>query len=269
MAMTVNELREALLSSGGYNEAEVKRMSKSVLKERHEQVQKAINSLDKVEFVESSTVTVEPAQDSNNPLPTDPEWTDFVLSQFKDYELDNGNPKADGLRRVAEKLLGPFDSETDVIQAPTLDSGATVTVRLTFRDHYGQGVRMVMGAADVSSANTAREFAVHPVATAETRAEGRALRKALRLTKVLTAEEMMSADSDEPTGVDSRIPTSMINSLTMMCNKQNIDLGRLAKHVFNVEAVEDLTLAQGRQLGNDLFEYRNGKKEIPDDIKTF
>jgi hypothetical protein len=266
MAMTVQELREALLSSGGYNEAEVKRMNKKILKERYEQLQQALTSLDNAEVVSEINV---PKTNSTSPNPTDPEWTDYVLSHFKDYEMDNGNPKADGLRRVAERLLGPFDSETEVVQAPTLDSGATVTVRLTFRGNQGYAYNTVMGAADVSSANTARDFAVHAVATAETRAEGRALRKALRLTKVLTAEEMAGAEVDEPTGNDSRIPTSMINSLTLMCQKQQIDLGRLAKQQFQVDSIEDLTLAQGRQLGNELFDYRNGKKEIPDDIKTF
>jgi hypothetical protein len=201
---------------------------------------------------------------SNQPSPTDPEWTDYVLKQFTDRETDReGRPKADGLRRVAELLLGPFDIDTHVVQTPTFDSGATVVVTLRF--HLDK--RQISGAADVSSANTDENFAVHSVATAETRAEGRALKKALRLTKVYTAEEMQGAAPDEPLGVDGRAPTSMINMLNMMCKKQNIDLALFAKHALNVNSMQDLTLEQGRELNNQLFKYK--KEGVPDAIKTF
>lgn len=267
MALKVAELRESLIN-GGYPAEEVMDMSKAQLKEAYEAMQSAKSLLDNAEEVD---VNVEGKFEANvkpsHPDMGDPEWTDYVLSLFADKELDNGNPKVDALRRVAYKLLGPFSSRTSVVQPPDLDGRATVVVTLEFGSGYSPIV--VDGAADVSSVNTAREYAVHAVATAETRAEGRALRKALKLTKVLAAEELHNADSDEANGADGRIPTSMVSSLKMMCAIQNIDLERLAETKFSVSSPEDLTLAQGRQLSTTLYKYKKLEEEIPDEIKTF
>lgn len=279
---------KTLLVNAGYKMEELEKFSKRQLKSEWDKIQSASQILDTAKIdaaaegvntpllnmggcgADSFGTFEEKVDKVDNQLPvtiapTDPEWTDFVMSQFKDNELENKNPKTDALRRVAEKLLGIFDIDTHVIQVPQLDGGATVVVTLQFHNPR----RSVSGAADVSSINTAKEFAVHAVATAETRAEGRALRKALRLTKVLAAEELHNADTDEPNGLDGRAPASMLNSLRLMCNKQKIDLDRLAKVKLNVDSINDLTLTQGRQLSTQLFDYGRKPEEIPDEVKTF
>ena len=45
---------------------------------------------------------------SDAPAMTDPEWNDYVMSMFTDKEMYNGNPLVNGLRRVAEVVLGPI-----------------------------------------------------------------------------------------------------------------------------------------------------------------
>lgn len=266
MALKVGELR-AFLSDNGYSGEELANMSKTQLKDAYEKVNDAVKALDGV--TETSDNVGEAVKETGAPDMGDPEWTDYVLGLFVEKELDNGSPKVDALRRVAYKLLGPFNSRTNVVQAPDLDGRATVVVTLEFSGASFQYPTIVDGAADVSTVNTQREFAVHAVATAETRAEGRALRKALKLTKVLAAEELQNADADEANGSDGRIPTSMISSLKMMCANQNVDLERLAEVKFGVMSPEDLTLAQGRQLSTTLFKYKKLEEEIPDEIKTF
>ncbi len=200
------------------------------------------------------------------PKSTDPEWTDYVLSQLTDKEQENGNPRTDGLRRVAEKLLGPINSETIVVQPPGLDGRATVLVNLTFKEN--DLARFVSGAADVCFANTAREFAVHSVATAETRAEGRALRKALRLTRVLAAEEAQGASIDEPRGTDDRVVTGMLNSLQMMCSVQQIDLNRLVATRLSLSDPKEMTHKQALEVANILGKFKRKEEEIPNDIRS-
>lgn len=270
--MTVKELREKL-QQNGYGE-EVNDMSKKELQQIADALTTMEETLSKAEEVPTDVVDVPFVEGnivekkSEGPSRTDPEWTDYVLEQFIDREKDeSGNPKVDGLRRVAEKLLGPFDILTNVVQAPKFDTGATVVVTLQF-SQGGYGIqRVVQGAADVSTMNTQREYAMHAVATAETRAEGRALRKALGLTKVLAAEELQNADPSEADGTE-KISTSMLSSLKFMCQKVNVDIEAIAKKEFDVTFVSELTSSEGRKIATLLYKYNAGEEEIPDDIKT-
>jgi hypothetical protein len=272
--MTVKKLREKL-QENGYSEEELKDLGKQDLEKLLDALSTVEETLSQAEEVTGELVDLPVSETQENttsaepqmPRKSDPEWTDFVLTQFIDREKDqDGNPKVDGLRRVAEKLLGEFSIDTEVVQAPSFDRGATVVVKLEFLNRYG-APRIVCGAADVSTANTQREYAIHSVATAETRAEGRALRKALGLTKVLAAEELLNADADEPNGTE-RISTGMVTSLKVMCQKVNVDLEALAQKLYNVQEVGDLTSSQGRKVANKLYEFNSGKEDIPDDVKT-
>ena len=63
-----------------------------------------------------------------SPSTTDPGWNDYVMSKFTEKELYDGNPLVNGLRRVAELVIGPI-----VYSGPTQDfhlNGMTITVVL-------------------------------------------------------------------------------------------------------------------------------------------
>ena len=62
----------------------------------------------------------------------------------------------------------------------------------------GLRTRFVTGSADVYWGNCDKIYRNHPVAVAETRAEGRALRRALKLRKVVAAEELVEDAEDNP-----------------------------------------------------------------------
>ena len=139
----------------------------------------------------------------------DIEWTDYVLEQLTDDEKIMGNPTTDGLRRIFEKVMDCeiIEATTKVDQTPSRDNEmrATVTFSLKFQlnkeDESTVGIyktKLVTGAADVYWGNCDKIFRNHPVAVAETRAEGRALRRALRLRKVVAAEEIASEIEDHP-----------------------------------------------------------------------
>ncbi len=205
----------------------------------------------------------ETAEHMVKPEITDPKWTDYVLSLVADNEKENGSPRTDALRRVAVHLLGHFNSETLVVQSPGLDGRATVVVKLSFQNPS----KTVDGAADVCTANTNRDFAVHAVATAETRAEGRALRKALLLTRVLAAEELQGPTVDEPRGTDIRIQTGMVTGLIMMCRAVGVDLNRIVAHKFKLDSPEDMTQKQGLELSSTIDKYKRKEEVVPDEVK--
>ena len=77
-----------------------------------------------------SNTALEPAADrdaGDGPEPpemTEPGWAQYVLGQFADDELEEQNPRVEGLRRVAELLLGEIvEEECDLVQAPTRPTG--------------------------------------------------------------------------------------------------------------------------------------------------
>ncbi len=258
--MLVEEMREKL-KQAGYGDT-VDAMKKGELKELVEALEAAGSVLDTVKPVAET-------QQSADPTPTDEGWTDYVLELFSKNELENGNPKVDGLRRVVEKLYGSFDSRSQIIDSPNINNGfrATVLVSLQFRNGDWTGWT-VDGAADVFSGNTAAPYHKHAVATAETRAEGRALRKALKLVKVLSAEETYNADSDEPNGADNRIMQTMISGLNTMADRAGLDpLKTAIKMGLNIESLDQLTHKQGVSLATEIGKYHRGEVETPDEIK--
>lgn len=155
----------------------------------------------------------------NQPAKGSPEWNDFVLKLFTqdeyvDVRVDGGSKtikgvKCDGLRRVAQLVLG------EIVESFAVDSGvnypdysitknvdlvklqnppfAWVRYIVAFSGPYGQTIRWG-GCADVNFNNTDPKFLPFAFSTAETRAEARALRKALGI-KILAAEELTSLDT--------------------------------------------------------------------------
>lgn len=263
--MNKKDMIEKLIDTG-YSKDEIKNKSLKEIKEIFMSISVADGLLEesKPNDITNNTISLD-----NNEIvhsPSDKDWTEYVLSLLdEDREIDNGNPKTDGLRRVAEQLYGSFSILTDIVDSPNTENNfrAVVKVRLQFRDG-----RIVDGSTDVYSGNTENLFARHAVATAETRAEGRALRKALRLTKVLVAEELQPPDKDEPTGIDGRAPTEMISTLKIMGEKIKVDLIKLANlYKININQLEDLTQQQGLVLCKVISEVQSGKAILPEEIK--
>ena len=166
------------------------------------------------------------------------EWTDHVLSLLSDDEKISGNPTTDGLRRIFEIALDCVvtDSSSTVVQSPSPENEkrATVVHSLTFvlnREGGPENIlnfRSVSGAADVYWGNCDKIYRNHPVAVAETRAEGRALRRGLKLRKVVAAEELAKDIEDDPNGDNvNKISEQQINFIDVMAKRSNINIKEL------------------------------------------
>ena len=187
---------------------------------------------------ESDTVSDDTQKIVEKPLINDIEWTDYVLSMLSDDEKIKGNPTTDGLRRIFEVVLNCklIASVSNVVQSPSPENEkrATVVHSLTYVlndsvETGGQFNTITMdGAADVYWGNCDKIYRNHPVAVAETRAEGRALRRALRLRKVVAAEELVSEVDDHPDGntVD-KITNNQINFIDVIAQRLNINVLKL------------------------------------------
>src|SRR5690606_5003641 len=117
----------------------------------------------------------------------DPEWTDYVLAQMEPTEIDKkGYPTVDGTRRMVEKLLGRIiSSHSNVVQCPTPENNfrGTVVHDLKIRT-FDNDVIEVNGAVDIQKNEVQKPFDQYLISCLCTRAEGKALRRALQLKTI-------------------------------------------------------------------------------------
>jgi hypothetical protein len=186
-------------------------------------------------------IVVENTEVVSNPktvTPNDLDWTDHVLALLSDDEKISGNPTTDGLRRIFEIALNcrVLASVSEVVQTPepNNEKRATVVHSITYilnegaRDQPELNTVTINGAADVFWGNCDKVYRNYPVAVAETRAEGRALRRALKLRKVVAAEEIAKDIEDHP-DQDSvtKITNNQINFIDVMAKRLNINVTKL------------------------------------------
>lgn len=196
------------------------------------------------------------------PKPTDIEWSDYVLSQFHEGELDRGYPKVDGLRRVVEVVMGEIVSaEIKQLDSPNEQNNFratcvySVTIKLpsSEKDSFLPNLRIYQDAADAGAHNikqssTGIDFTNYATTIAVTRAEARALRKALKL-KVMAAEESMEIKTELP------MSSSQASAINLICNRHNLN----AEDVFNKYTTQfglsnkkQLSFAQAVKIINEL-----------------
>jgi len=178
------------------------------------------------------------------PSPTSLEWNDYVLSMFDESELFDGRPTCNGLRRVAELLLGRIVVSRSVREHVPLDGNSigrsTVVWEVVFEDGS-----LFSDVADSWEGNTDDAFCVFATATAATRAEGRALRKALRL-RTVAAEEMTKKNTSsivrsisQTTNVatdgeyddSQRMTEPQANFIDVKCKQLNLNVVEFFKEV--------------------------------------
>ena len=215
------------------------------------------------------------------------EWNDYVMSQFHSGELFDGNPTCAGLRRVAEELLGTIVSSRPAQVWPATDSDGPGRATVVFEiiiDWMDSGqLKTFADVADVWHGNTDDLFCAHPVATASTRAEGRALRKALKV-KCLAAEELAKKDivsivrqtvsADQ--GIDGEwneedvISLPQTNFIDAKCKQLDINVMNFvnagSEHYNSIAEVSKQTASK---MLSTLNEYQTKNKDIPERLMGY
>jgi hypothetical protein len=224
--------------------------------------------------------TTTEAPEIKNVSPNDIEWTDYVLSLLSDDEKIVGNPTTDGLRRIFEIALNcdMIESSSAVVQSPSPENEKRATVVHTIsyilkNDHTPEEskCRTVSGAADVYWGNCDKIFRNHAVAVADTRAEGRALRRALKLRKVVAAEELAKDIEDHPDSHNvSKISHNQINFIDVLSKRLDINVLRLCD-LLSIEKqnVYDISHENGVKLIRELSSFQTNIDSISDTIKGY
>ena len=143
-------------------------------------------------------------------------------------------------------------------------------------------IRTFKEVADVWHGNTDDLFCAHPVATASTRAEGRALRKALKL-RCLAAEELAKKDivdivqqavKQAPTSGEyeagKSISSQQIQFIDNKCSMLDIDaFAFINMGNGSFSTVSEVTKDSAKKMIKVLNNYQNNSGDIPDSIKGY
>lgn len=210
------------------------------------------------------------------PLINDLGWTDYVLSLLSEDEKIKDNPTTDGLRRIFETALNCviIEAKSEVVQSPSPENEkrATVVHSLAYilnDDKTPEEIkyRSVSGAADVYWGNCDKIYRNHPVAVAETRAEGRALRRALRLRKVVAAEELAQDIEDHPDQNSAqKMTNNQINFIDVIAKRLNINVLELLKSKGFDSNIYNMMHEDGVGIIRLLSKYQQDTSEIEEKI---
>ena len=221
--------------------------------------------------------------EDNSPTIGSDDWHDYVMSHFKSNELIDGNPTCAGLRRVAEILLGEimFSGPTQIFPATDANGPGRATVVFTVEFNWmNSGMsKSFAEVADVWHGNTDDLFCAHPAATASTRAEGRALRKALKV-RVLAAEELakkyivnvvqQSISTSGEYNPDDRISPQQITFIDNKCKQLDVNVVEFINiGAENYRSINDVKRESGKKMIRVLNEYQNQTTSIPEHILSY
>jgi len=225
----------------------------------------------KTEFEEMVEDVVEDTIQTSNakkiPSEQDPEWSEYLLDQLSDSELINGAPTVDGLRRITQKCFGEIvESHSQIIETPTSQNNQRCVIRHTLgiEKHNGIGIIRVDGCVDVLYHKTPHPFKDHLVATADTRAEGKALRRALKI-RVVTAEELQNEDESEAISTDELINDQQVLAINQLCKRLNISVQAIVTGEYKkVDQINQLRNLEATLLISTIAGFQRKPKDIPE-----
>jgi len=210
---------------------------------------------------------------SDAPSMLSAEWHDYAMTLFHPSEMVDGHPLVAGLRRVSEVVLGPimFSGPTQVFPVQREDHHGRATVVFTVEFANGMKYSEV---ADSWEGNTDDMFCAFAVAIASTRAEARALRKALKI-KGVAAEELTKKDtakivrdisstktaSEGEYNEQSRMSDAQYNFIDVKCKQLNINGQKLFKN-FNVDSGKKVSKKTASDIIDALNDYQRDNKRI-------
>jgi hypothetical protein len=214
---------------------------------------------------------------SDVPSMLSPEWHDYAMTLFHESEIVDGHPLVAGLRRVAELVLGTitFSGPTQVFPVQREDHHGRATVVFTVQFANGMKYAEV---ADSWEGNTDDMFCAFAVAIASTRAEARALRKALKI-KGVAAEELTKKDtakivrdisttknsSEGEYNDQNRMSDAQYNFIDVKCKQLNINGQKLFKQ-FNADSGKKVSKKVASDIIDALNDYQRDKSLIPKEV---
>lgn len=259
---TDDELGSILISKG------VRNNETECIKGKENRI-KAIMKIeqDEKDGKKSNPNTIE--KDKKDIRTSDPNWTSHVLDCLTEDEIKYGYPTVDGLRRITELIYGDIlVSHTDILEIPTTKyEKCTACHHIELRRHFDGEIISAKSCVDVRYHQTTAPYNEYLVATACTRAEGKTLRRILKLATV-TAEEVQGTEfENEENLIQLKINEGQILGIRKVCERLNINVNKLIKRYGeSFDKIENVPHTIAIQILNDCSLYQNNSRPIPKEI---
>jgi hypothetical protein len=189
----------------------------------------------KEEFVQQELFEVERMEEISikdlNSVPEmhDPTWTSYAMSFLAQDEQYSGNPKADGLRRLVELLIGPIvQQDTQLLNYPQYGetehhkNSATARSVIAVKNRKTGEITTASAVADASGVSCSHPYNKFMSSIAETRAEGRVYKKILRLQNVVTSDEISHEAANDV--ASDGINNNQVEGIDALCRKINMNI---------------------------------------------
>lgn len=200
------------------------------------------------------------------PNPSSAEWTKYFMSQLETNELEDGYPSAHAIRRVTKKIYADILSSESEYLGVTPFGSVVVKHILVVRRYSDDQTLEVSACVDVHPNKLASPFNDHPVATACTSAEGKALRRLLGI-QIYSKEEAGSNVKDQEIDMADtvkKISDQQILVMNTLAERNNINVAALVKTIVNkkLKNVYDITNSEARLIVDQLSEYGRVKAPV-------
>lgn len=270
--MTVDELRKSLVELGLSQEEANSIKGKAALEAKLAEMEEK-----PFEVEQEEGEHIELPEPEKVIRPTDPNWKDFIMSKFdpKD-EVFNGCPTVDGLRRITELVVGPIiESNAKVVQSPNKDNNYHAVVEheiVVLRKHFLDDnelpyQQIVTEVADVRTEENDNVFTKYSAAYASTRAEGRALRKLLRLRKIVAVEEMDSFNDsfNEAYNIDATITATQCMTINLIAKRNDVNTWDMIKDTLSSQKIKhprEISYQDAKEIIGYLNEVDRGTEKL-------
>lgn len=211
--------------------------------------------LDVIDIIEEETKESE-VKERARPNDGESGWTEYVLDQLEDEELYEGFPTVDGLRRITEVVFGTVvQSTTHLLEVPNEKcTKCTAEHTLIVNKYYGNQVT-VNAVVDVVKEYVKPPYNKFIVAMADSRAEGKAYRRLLKL-KILSAEELQTDDEDLNVLIDPQVVIALAN----LCKRQDLNLLEVVKKYGTFKNIDQVPKHVARKILKEISNHQNDKK---------
>lgn len=243
------------------------------------------------EFLNAIAEDSQNAEESNAdsiviPCRTDPDYSDYILSQFTNNEvvikyhptkkIETARfPKVNGLRRLALLQIGPMIESypTAISVNYNLEAGYEVacfsyTVVFSLKDgttvKYSDVGEIVNFPGDKKKfSNIDDKFGRFPSSIAVTRAEARTLRKALGLNTIAFEELDMEKDKEVVSEEPAYIKDIQKQAIKVFCKRHGIDIMKyIQTGPYNYDSLEKISLSHAANMWQQLEEFQRKPKAL-------